>query len=76
MVYFGDYLSKKKTILVVNSVKRDRWTSNCLNWLPVVTQGKQNTFFYNLYCVFWRLFVKKENDSGGKFSQERPLEIN
>ena len=40
--YFGDYLSKKKTILVVNSVKSDRWKSstndvvlNCLNWLPV-----------------------------------------
>ena len=27
MVYFGDYLSKKKTILVVNSAKSDRWKS-------------------------------------------------
>ena len=44
------------------------------------TSNKQNTFiihlFYRLYCVFWRSFVKKENNSGGKFSQERPLKIN
>ena len=31
--------------------------------------------FYRLYCIFWRLSVEKENDSGGKFSQEQPLEI-
>ena len=30
---------------------------------------------YCLYCVFWRLSVKRENNFGGKSSQKRPLEI-
>ena len=30
---------------------------------------------YRFYCVFWRLSVKKEINSVGKFTQERPLEI-
>ena len=27
--------------------------------------------FYCLYCVFWRPSTRKENNSGGKFSQEQ-----
>ena len=41
-MYLGDHLSKKKTILAVNSVKSNSWrlsandvVLNCLNWPPV-----------------------------------------
>ena len=54
IVQFGAQLSKKKTILVVNSVKSDSWKSsandvalNCLNWLPL----NKSCLFSQLTCV-------------------------
>ena len=32
-------------------------------------------FIVFIYCVSWKLSVKKANNSGGKFRQERPLEV-
>ena len=39
------------------------------------TQFTQDIFILSSYCAFWRLSVKKENNSGGKFIEERPLQI-
>ena len=52
IVYFGDHLSKKKTMLVVNLVKSDRWKFSenktlhtAFTGLPVfLTEAKMNFF--------------------------------
>ena len=55
----------------------EKTVPNPLKWKEITHLNKVSKIhlFYHLYCAFWRLAVKKENNSDGKFTQEWPLEI-